>query len=558
MAVSVREKPRLALHAIIETPGGNRYRHAIDEPSAENIPSGQKFGDSMPGGFDQCEYALPRKPGVTYQDLERLSTIYIKGTGGEPAGEYRLERTPRTSGTERSISVQGVGYQAHLEDDKSAREIYVDQDLSHWGSASTQRKVNVAAVSFQIHDATVNPDTTTGAPALETFVDEIGSNQPIAEGWYDASGLTIGSIYYAWKKSSTVNNADTNWHWTVLASSTDTETSTDSSGELRAAGPGTGTLTATTTTAKKFGKVQFYYGTTSTVNGIHYSIFWTRLAVYGNHGLTKQGTASATDAQGFYASDVIANALSRWAPLLSYTTGADGTIKPTSFVIPQLEFREPTTVADMIQQANRFHIRDWAVWDNKTFYYHDRGDRGRSWRARVAPAQLEETGPAVDRLWNGVIVQFRDVDGTVKTVGPTGASTDSTSADLIDTDSENPANKVGIRRWTKIDMGIVSTTAAATEVGRRFLIETKALDSSGKAQLVGHVEDDKGILRPYWQVRAGDTISFVDAADPSPRRIVKTEKDVDAKTCTVDLDAPPDGLAAILERLGVVLVPFGL
>ena len=51
---------------------------------------------------------------------------------------------------------------------------------------------------------------------------------------------------------------------------------------------------------------------------------------------------------------------------------------------------------------------------------------------------------------------------------------------------------------------------------------------------------------------------FVDAADTSARKIVRTDKDYDTRTCTLDLDAPPEGLQQLLERLGVVLVPLGL
>jgi hypothetical protein len=50
----------------------------------------------------------------------------------------------------------------------------------------------------------------------------------------------------------------------------------------------------------------------------------------------------------------------------------------------------------------------------------------------------------------------------------------------------------------------------------------------------------------------------VDAADTSERRVVRTEKDHSSRTCSVDLDAPPQGLEALLERLGVVLVPLGI
>jgi hypothetical protein len=65
-------------------------------------------------------------------------------------------------------------------------------------------------------------------------------------------------------------------------------------------------------------------------------------------------------------------------------------------------------------------------------------------------------------------------------------------------------------------------------------------------------------LHPYWAPRAGDEIAFVDASDKSYRRIIRTEKDHDSRTVSFDLDAPPEGLAQLLERLGVVLVPLGI
>jgi hypothetical protein len=72
------------------------------------------------------------------------------------------------------------------------------------------------------------------------------------------------------------------------------------------------------------------------------------------------------------------------------------------------------------------------------------------------------------------------------------------------------------------------------------------------------VRDDRGIPHPAWRVRAGDQIAFTDAADTSYRRIVRADYDHASRTCSVDLDAPPEGLDALLERLGVVLIPLGL
>ena len=226
-------------------------------------------------------------------------------------------------------------------------------------------------------------------------------------------------------------------------------------------------------------------------------------------------------------------------------------------MIPHLAFLEPTTAAEIVRQASRFNLPDWAVWDDREFVWHERGTRGKRWRARIGPSQLEETGPQLDRLWESVVVAYQDVDGSTRTVGPPGSGADTESADLKDYDPENPANKLGITRRDLLQMG-TSTAAGATEIGRRFLEQTKLLDSSGQAQIVGYLEDDRGVLYPYSRVRAGDSISFVDASDSSARRIVRADHTRSTRSCSIDLDAPPDGLAQLLERLGVVLIPTGL
>jgi hypothetical protein len=155
------------------------------------------------------------------------------------------------------------------------------------------------------------------------------------------------------------------------------------------------------------------------------------------------------------------------------------------------------------------------------------------------------------------VVQYNDVDGTAKTVGPPRSGSTVETSVLKDSDPQNPANRLGIIRRTKLTMG-TSTAAAATEVGRRFLEEQKLLDRSGRARIVGHVTDDHGVMHPYWHIRAGDLISFVDASDTSYRRIVKVDHDASARTASLDLDAPPEGMDALLERLGVSIVSLGL
>jgi hypothetical protein len=547
---SVRERAPLRLHHLIETPSGKTYRWGVDEPDPANVPSGVKFSDGVPGGFDQFDCVLPRKPAIEYGDLERLSTLTTYGAGGEVAWQGRLERAPRVSGAEFSVAPNCVGWQAHLEDDKSAQPLYVDRDLGNWQTPSRSRAVSLYSVVDSVQDGSTEADETDGLPSIKLTANGTWATGVDSEFWYDAgSQAEVASVYYDYVARS----LGANYTGRLNAYTDDTGAGEDTGSDVVAGASSTGTTTETPTTPLRYVAFQLLRIAASAAEGDR-DLRLRNVTVWGN-GATKQGTAPD---DGVYASDVVAHALSNFAPLLRYTTGANGSVKPTSFIIPHLAFRDPTSAAEIVKQANRFHIRDWAVWENRTFYYHDRGDRGRSWRARVGPASLEETGPQADRIYNGVFVTYRDVDGSAKTVGPTGSGAHTESDELLDDDSDNPANALGIRKWAMLDMGIVSTPAGATEVGARFLAESRQLDRSGKATLTGHVEDDKGILRPYWQVRAGDTISFVDASDASERRIVKTTKDESSRSCEVELDAPPEGMEALLERLGVVLVEFGL
>lgn len=550
--IHVRDKPPLRVTHEITTPSGRRYRWAPDEPDPANVPSGVRHSDTMPGGFEQYSATLPRKPGVDYSDLERLSTVTVRGAGGRVIGEYRLDSAPRSSGDQMSVSPAAVGFQAALDDNKFARMVYVDRDMSRWGDPSRQRQADLLAGSpkyvLDQWSVGVQADPSTGAPAIVHQSSRLvsdASQKGLAESWYDAQGIELGSVFYDLAANGLGDGADANWTTRVLLSDDDVHSNTNVGTDHNGADAIAATTLTASGVAKRFATLQtMYEGTTS---GDGSWVAWWSPTVYGDHGLTKRGD----NPQGFYASDVVAHAVRTWAPSLGTV------IQQSAFVIPHLSFLDATTAGEIVRQASRFDLPDWGVWENRTFWWTERGGQARRWRTRIGPSELEETGPQVDRLWESILVQYTDVDGSTRTVGPPGSGADTESADLKDPDPENPANKLGLVRRDLLQMG-VSTAAGAIEVGRRFLLEQRLLDRSGKARAVGYIEDERGVLHPYWAPRAGDEIAFVDASDKSYRRIVRTEKDHDARTISFDLDAPPEGLQALLERLGVVLVPLGV
>lgn len=556
--VRVRERPPVRVHLTGVTPGGREFRWGRDDRDPANVPSALQWSDTMPGGFDRLTCTLPRKPGLDYGDLVPLSTLTVRGAGAESLGEYRLERAPRVSGEQMSVTPEAKGWQAHLEDDRSVSMPYIDRDLSRWTGPGAQRRLNLIN-SGQPHqnDASQAWDGSAAALALSVSGAWPASPRPVCEAWYDAgAGNTIGGIFAIFD-----GWADGAFALYVRVASDPVVSAEESSGDIYTAS--SGAVDFAPTARHRYGVLDWLYTAAGGADGTTFQVSLRALYVKGSHNLPLRFGATTYPetafSAGYLASDIVAHAVGRWAPLLRFSTGANGTIQPSSFVIPQAAFHDRTTVASIIDATGRYEMPDWAVWDEREFHYHARGARGRRWKARVAPSGLRETGPQIDRVWNGILVAYQDPDGSVRTVGPPGSGADFQDARLLDTDPTNPANQIpNLRRWDLLLMGEVSTPEGGVRTGQQFLRESRLLDTAGQMRFVGWVEDDRGVLWPYHAVRSGDTVEAVDAADPSPRRIVQTAKDDDARTCTVDLDSPPGGLAALLARMGVALVPLGL
>lgn len=564
----VRERPPLRLAVDVATPDGGHYRWARDEPGAANVPGSMVFSDTMPGGFEQASADLARLVSQQYPDLTDLSTVTIYGPGGDVAWQGRLEKSPRQWGQQSAVSPQLTGWQAHLDDDTSCRFLGLDCNLSNWQGASVQRQINLLNNNIDETDASSAPDQTSGQPALTTQITGPWSRYSQSEGWYDAKGIPIGKLYYAWKLGATVGYTDTNWDWQVALLTDDWSGSGDGSGNLRAAGPATGEMSAAAANRIFAAVTSAYITGPAGANGMNYPIFWTYLGVVSNHGLPIQGTLTATGGIGLLASDIIAHLLSQYAPLLNYTTGANGTIRPSTYSIPQAAWTDLTTSSVILKAVTAYELQDWAVWngarisDRPVFYWAPRGTFGRNWRARVGDIQLQETGPQADRIYNGAVVTFTDVSGITRTVGPPGSGCNVEDSRLLDTDPANPANQIQtpagtLRHWSPpIQMG-TGTSDAAIQIGQVFLQEQKLLDTSGQATVVGHVQDDHGVWWPAWKMRSGDTLTVVDAHDTSPRRIIRKSYDDTQKAASISLDSPPDGLQALLSRLGVSLSAIG-
>lgn len=554
MITLVRELPSLRVNVDVQTPRGHRYRWADDEPTADCTPNGVQWSSTMPGGWETCDTTLPRDPSVASHDIEGGSTLSVLDAAAEKIGEFRLESAPFVSGDQMSVSPSAVGWQAALDDNKAVAPLYVDRSRGSWGEPSLERQAELVDGSdpFGVHVYGSGMSLDGLIWNLET---EITESNDVVEAWWRALSPSVRAAIvqyrvrelgdWSFMEDATLysNDVELRAGWTA-----DLLTVDDTLRTVVLATPSRYLVLRARTLANQ-----------TLARGTQRD--FRQIAVYGDHGLPLYPTygpdpdtgLTVQEPDGVLMSDVVRHAVTSYAPILQVTADS---IQQSSFVVAQLAF-DDTSAGEIVKTASRFELQDWAVWNDRVFWWHPRGAHGRRWRARTGPSGLQGTGAQMNRVWESIIVAYQDYTGQTRTVGPLGSGADTESALLRDPDDENPWRKLGVIRRDKLAVGTMDR-AGAIEIGRRFLAEARQLDQSGSARIVGHIDDHRGITHPYHHIRAGDTIEFIDAANTNPRRIVKASNDTTQSACSIDLDTPPEALAALLERLGAVLAPLDL
>jgi hypothetical protein len=544
----------LGLHVVTIEEGGDGPGHDLtDDISALG------YSNVRPGGDERCTFTYHRPWASSVPEINKGNLVRVLD-GIDVLWQGRIEEQDRGGDDDEQIAVTAYGLGARLKDNQ-LRIIYVDTDLSHWEGMSVQERLNLIDTTGP-SDASTAPDDTTGEPALETA--QVGAwtaaSRAFIEGWYNAGdGLLIDSLYFAWKKGSTVNAADANWLWQVDLSTDDVVSSTDTSGDLRSTGPGTGTVTATGDD-KQFARVLFRYAAvTAGQDNIRYPIFWTCLAVYGDHTLTPQGEeGDATTPRGFLSSDMIADAAGRATGIT--VRRVDG----TSFVVTQAEFRDGQTHEEIVTALNEVeaHHRTWGTWSpdrpleistDGQFDYVALDQTTHHWITSRAACDDLDLHTELSTLFDAVDVHYTD---------PSGAP-----HQLTRTASVPALNDANLPRTARLDAGS-KTTEGAEALGDAFLALSgnfaPARGSVTRTQPIRH--HLRGELPAHYMRADGSNLRLLDIlpsaslfeldADPDRRSTFPIKRvDVDAggevPRVTIDVDQTNDVLSALQARLAV-------
>lgn len=532
------------------SPDGRTVRWGGKEPDAERIPQGLTFGSKVPGGFDTATCSFGREL-RDWPDLGLFDAIEVYGQGGLTAWEGRQAEHPGDSAA-RSVSVNAVGWSAHLLDDPSLLAVYVDRDPSSWEELTQAQQLALEAAGHPLDkDFTVSVRRGGLAFTGTTKKDVEAGSQAAVMYVMPSSRKADQFRYRASQGGGSISNDDAA---ELYAGDDDTSASLTNSYPLTV---DNSLRQVDLDPNRKYlmlrlkASVDHNPGPGAAAHRIFKSA-----AVYDNHGLKLAENDDPDEPPGVLASDVVVDALSRGAPLVRYTRGAEGSIEETDFPIPHLVFREQVTPSDIVQFVNGYHLFDWGVGEKRLFFFRSPTHYRRRWVVRQSEgATVSLEGPQTENSVNGVVVQFTDERGQQKTAGPPGSGCDYTRTSLADEDPENPVNAAGIpRKWASLALDFTTTSFGAIQIGERWLDEAMQTPDRGAVSAHGFVWDSvTGVPWPAWCVQAGDSIRVSDA-DNRERRIVEASYSHDDLTLTATLDNLPHQIDAIMERMGVELI----
>jgi hypothetical protein len=539
---------RLAVH--IDIPGGGSARWAEDENAPENVLSEITCSDEIPGGYKDASGTLARDPRASYPDLATYGDIKIYQPGVEPIWEGSLDKGPKVSGDQISISPAALGYQFVLEDDNAAQVGIIDSDLSRWGESSAERRRKLIAVSYMLSASMSAGFQDAAATAPGIMLDTSGQEKVAGlvlgnEMTYYGDGADIGAVLFDFLGDGTVT-----WEEVIALSNDDVRTLFDVTKNYNGASANAQEVKASVPGRKYAIMSAFYTG--AFVGQMINTHMFNNVKVIGNHGISRRGTWPNI---GFGAKQILEYVIANFASPLTIDPDF---IDDDEFVVPQAWYGEGVALADIINDVTKYGLFDWFVYNGKRFEYRRPATYGRFWKAYTGPSELSEVGEDSQRLWRRITVRYQDPDGSTRLVGAPGSGCRVESPELEITDPEHPAVRANRTRRDILDLQGIATPATAIAVGKRFLEEANLLSRSGSASLSGYVLDDAGVFRPAAQVKSGDYISFVDSSDVSYRKIVGKQYTHTDRHAAIDIDAPPSGLQALLERLQAGLTSLGV
>lgn len=521
-----------------------------------------QFSNVRPGGDESCSFTLRRSWLDSNPEVKRGSIVRVLD-GLDVLWQGRLEEIDRGSDQTETIAVTAYGLGARLKDGLF-RQVFIDRDLNNWVGASRTERINLAAAgaSYQA-DADVSTDTINGLPALTFSIRGAWSIQPFSEAWYDAgSDCNIAAIYLDPQAGAGVALNSAGWVQTVEILNQDSRSGSSVGGSANPTAAGY----ITPTTPMRFADIFLSYSAGAAGTEDQEYLFAARkLAVYGNHGLTRQGA----DPGGFTADQLVGYILGL-VPGISARLIASG-----AFVITQFVIDTPTHHEDAIGEAAAFETSTWGTWGPNTVLdrsdqgwfdfsiLHEQNEQG-EWIIGRADCDDVSLHDELGSLYNKLRINWTDSSGEEFVEIRTA---------VIPALEEAGLGLNATPREQELDAG-PATQATAQQFGDTYFgVQGTDPPSRGSLQLSLPVQHaSRGKLPPHYMRADGSAVKIRDALPRSEsmslgradrRTVFPIQRvSVDASNSSVpqvsvDLDQTPDRLSVIQARMGIAAQALG-
>lgn len=531
-------KPPLELDVEIELPDGDTVRRAADSRFASKRPRGIWFSTQRGDGFGPGGCSFARPIFKDYPDLTPMNAWRFVGRQGDVAHESRLHASPRGNDAGQQVDVSLKGWMTYLAGRRCA-PLIVDQRNASWVGPTLEELIRHNGLNRAVSDASASQ---TDGLGLRWTGPMAGGVDPISPVYFDSGPENrVGDVYYDFTIPKTSAGAETSFTdaksiLKFLLAEDDHFGSGIDGANLRAASA-SGYLSPSE--LRRWVYLFWLYENAGTIglDGEEYSALIRKLAVYGDHGLTRRGS----DPASFWLSDIIQYVLGRYFPKIEWA-GEDNTT-----LVSQATWHDnPTEGYQLIQQLNDMALWETNMWENRRFHYHQADLTKYDFVIRTTDPGVKVLldGPSMEDFANGAEVSFTDFAGRKQVLYP------SDHDELRDDDDSNPANRQNEYLWIPVEVPWPCYEAEALQFGRAALAEHNRPKRPGRFQISGgYIRDGAGHWQQGWKVRNSMTLGILDHPDDHPRLITATPRwDQETKTLDVTVDAPPKNIEAIVAR----------
>jgi len=468
----------------------------------EDVCYRPKFSDANIGGFETFSCLVKgKKPG-------RYDEIIIRD-GVKTLWEGFVDLEPRETDKKEVYEVKGLGWFACGKRQR-LKKLYSDGRYSSWqntrpdySSLTEEQKAQYLSAKY-----VVKPDNNTkniNELRIHTQGDlKYPAGYENAWTYFPPAGLTIKKLTFDYDCVLTTNLYFSVWYyknssWTSLE-------------DITASGSGSKTYSSipdAEAVMVQLKRLNTELDTTGIADGTYY-IKITNPLIFG----------SIIDSK---ASGVIEDTITNNVPELSSDFSE---IQDSVDVIEPLVFESLVTPQNIWDEANKHHLWNMGVWDNKGMHYQPHDTDTVDYVVNAEDVDDNRSVAQLVDIANYVIVRYKDSNDKEKTV----------TVNNVTSRPDLAPNKKGLVIYA--DPLDIETTdeSIATAAGQAKLDDLASGTKAGQVTVKGKAYNTRGQEVSYFYIRSAKNIKIIDRQGNSEiSKIIKTEKDVDSHSVTLQI-----------------------